>query len=86
MSCYDDIRGLAPPNLHAKTVFQCDDVTVEFLLCVFKETNEKLALKMCRLELTPRNKDRWSREIQIMKKSESFLCIFYPFTLSYLLI
>ncbi|KAE8283936.1 Inhibitor of nuclear factor kappa-B kinase subunit alpha [Larimichthys crocea] len=31
-------------------------------------TNEKLALKMCRLELTPRNKDRWTREIQIMKK------------------
>lgn len=23
---------------------------------------------MCRLELTPRNRDRWSREIQIMKK------------------
>uniref|UniRef100_A0A674MQY9 Inhibitor of nuclear factor kappa-B kinase subunit alpha n=1 Tax=Takifugu rubripes TaxID=31033 RepID=A0A674MQY9_TAKRU len=33
-----------------------------------RETNEKLAVKMCRLELTPRNKDRWSREIQIMKK------------------
>uniref|UniRef100_A0AAQ5ZF69 Inhibitor of nuclear factor kappa-B kinase subunit alpha n=1 Tax=Amphiprion ocellaris TaxID=80972 RepID=A0AAQ5ZF69_AMPOC len=33
-----------------------------------QETNEKLAVKMCRLELTPRNKDRWSREIQIMKK------------------
>uniref|UniRef100_A0A3Q0S2C3 Inhibitor of nuclear factor kappa-B kinase subunit alpha n=1 Tax=Amphilophus citrinellus TaxID=61819 RepID=A0A3Q0S2C3_AMPCI len=32
------------------------------------QTNEKLAIKMCRLELTPRNKDRWSREIQIMKK------------------
>uniref|UniRef100_A0A8C5C5Q5 Inhibitor of nuclear factor kappa-B kinase subunit alpha n=1 Tax=Gadus morhua TaxID=8049 RepID=A0A8C5C5Q5_GADMO len=32
------------------------------------ETNEKLAVKMCRLELTARNKDRWSREIQIMKK------------------
>uniref|UniRef100_A0AAQ4PTD4 Inhibitor of nuclear factor kappa-B kinase subunit alpha n=1 Tax=Gasterosteus aculeatus aculeatus TaxID=481459 RepID=A0AAQ4PTD4_GASAC len=32
------------------------------------KTNEKLAVKMCRLELTPRNKDRWSREIQIMKK------------------
>uniref|UniRef100_A0A7N6F9S8 Inhibitor of nuclear factor kappa-B kinase subunit alpha n=1 Tax=Anabas testudineus TaxID=64144 RepID=A0A7N6F9S8_ANATE len=32
------------------------------------ETNEKLAVKMCRLELTPRNRDRWSREIQIMKK------------------
>ncbi|XP_077407185.1 inhibitor of nuclear factor kappa-B kinase subunit alpha-like isoform X2 [Vanacampus margaritifer] len=31
-------------------------------------SNEKLAVKMCRLELTPRNKDRWSREIQIMKK------------------
>ncbi|TKS89488.1 Inhibitor of nuclear factor kappa-B kinase subunit alpha [Collichthys lucidus] len=35
-------------------------------------TNEKLALKMCRLELTPRNKDRWTREIQIMKKFVSF--------------
>uniref|UniRef100_A0A8C5HRL4 Inhibitor of nuclear factor kappa-B kinase subunit alpha n=1 Tax=Gouania willdenowi TaxID=441366 RepID=A0A8C5HRL4_GOUWI len=33
-----------------------------------RETNEKLAVKMCRLELTPRNKERWSREIQIMKK------------------
>uniref|UniRef100_A0A3Q3EMD0 Inhibitor of nuclear factor kappa-B kinase subunit alpha n=1 Tax=Labrus bergylta TaxID=56723 RepID=A0A3Q3EMD0_9LABR len=32
------------------------------------ETNEKLAVKMCRLELTPRNRDRWSREIQIMRK------------------
>uniref|UniRef100_A0A8C2WRE8 Inhibitor of nuclear factor kappa-B kinase subunit alpha n=1 Tax=Cyclopterus lumpus TaxID=8103 RepID=A0A8C2WRE8_CYCLU len=32
------------------------------------DTNEKLAVKMCCLELTPRNKDRWSREIQIMKK------------------
>uniref|UniRef100_A0A3P8WPK3 Inhibitor of nuclear factor kappa-B kinase subunit alpha n=1 Tax=Cynoglossus semilaevis TaxID=244447 RepID=A0A3P8WPK3_CYNSE len=32
------------------------------------DTNEKLAVKMCRLELTERNKDRWSREIQIMKK------------------
>lgn len=31
-------------------------------------TNEKLAVKMCRLDLTPRNKDRWSKEIQIMKK------------------
>ncbi|XP_031417353.1 inhibitor of nuclear factor kappa-B kinase subunit alpha-like isoform X2 [Clupea harengus] len=32
------------------------------------ETQEKIALKVCRLELTPRNTDRWSREIQIMKK------------------
>ncbi|KAJ0060368.1 hypothetical protein NL108_010169 [Boleophthalmus pectinirostris] len=31
-------------------------------------TNEKLAVKMCRLELTPRNGERWGREIQIMKK------------------
>ncbi|KAG8008775.1 Inhibitor of nuclear factor kappa-B kinase subunit alpha, partial [Nibea albiflora] len=36
------------------------------------ETNEKLALKMCRLELTPRNRERWTREIQIMKKFVSF--------------
>ncbi|MED6249664.1 hypothetical protein ATANTOWER_017713 [Ataeniobius toweri] len=32
------------------------------------ETNEKIAVKNCRLELTPRNKDRWCREILIMKK------------------
>uniref|UniRef100_A0A3Q2SUN4 Inhibitor of nuclear factor kappa-B kinase subunit alpha n=1 Tax=Fundulus heteroclitus TaxID=8078 RepID=A0A3Q2SUN4_FUNHE len=32
------------------------------------ETNEKIAVKMCRLDLTPRNRDRWCREIQIMKK------------------
>ncbi|KAG5262726.1 hypothetical protein AALO_G00278200 [Alosa alosa] len=32
------------------------------------ETQEKIAVKLCRLELTARNKDRWSREIQIMKK------------------
>uniref|UniRef100_A0A7N8Y9X3 Inhibitor of nuclear factor kappa-B kinase subunit alpha n=1 Tax=Mastacembelus armatus TaxID=205130 RepID=A0A7N8Y9X3_9TELE len=38
-----------------------------FLGCLC-ETNEKIAVKMCRLELTPRNKGRWSREIQIMKK------------------
>ncbi|XP_037133229.1 inhibitor of nuclear factor kappa-B kinase subunit alpha [Syngnathus acus] len=31
-------------------------------------SGDKLAVKMCRLELTLRNKDRWSREIQIMKK------------------
>lgn len=35
---------------------------------------------MCRLELTPRNKDRWSREIQIMKKFESFLDLFPHFS------
>ncbi|KPP63226.1 hypothetical protein Z043_118532, partial [Scleropages formosus] len=32
------------------------------------ETSEKIAVKLCRLELTPKNRDRWSREIQIMKK------------------
>ncbi|KAL1262988.1 hypothetical protein QQF64_005727 [Cirrhinus molitorella] len=33
-----------------------------------QETSEKIAVKLCRLELNPKNKDRWSREIQIMKK------------------
>uniref|UniRef100_A0A671YLZ3 Inhibitor of nuclear factor kappa-B kinase subunit alpha n=1 Tax=Sparus aurata TaxID=8175 RepID=A0A671YLZ3_SPAAU len=28
----------------------------------------KIAVKLCRLELNSKNKDRWSREIQIMKK------------------
>ncbi|KAF7219864.1 inhibitor of nuclear factor kappa-B kinase subunit alpha-like [Nothobranchius furzeri] len=31
-------------------------------------TSEKIALKLCRLELSQKNKDRWSREIHIMKK------------------
>uniref|UniRef100_A0A8C3G9G0 Inhibitor of nuclear factor kappa-B kinase subunit alpha n=1 Tax=Cyclopterus lumpus TaxID=8103 RepID=A0A8C3G9G0_CYCLU len=29
---------------------------------------EKIAVKLCRLELNSKNKDRWAREIQIMKK------------------
>ncbi|XP_016149701.1 inhibitor of nuclear factor kappa-B kinase subunit alpha [Sinocyclocheilus grahami] len=33
-----------------------------------QETSEKIAVKLCRLELNAKNKDRWSREIQIMKK------------------
>lgn len=37
---------------------------------------------MCRLELTPRNKDRWSREIQIMKKLVN-LMHFLPFPTLY---
>ncbi|XP_010868508.1 inhibitor of nuclear factor kappa-B kinase subunit alpha [Esox lucius] len=32
------------------------------------ETSEKIAVKMCRLELNSKNRERWSREIQIMKK------------------
>uniref|UniRef100_A0A3P8VNQ5 Inhibitor of nuclear factor kappa-B kinase subunit alpha n=1 Tax=Cynoglossus semilaevis TaxID=244447 RepID=A0A3P8VNQ5_CYNSE len=32
------------------------------------ELGEKIALKLCRLELNSKNRDRWSREIQIMKK------------------
>uniref|UniRef100_A0AAY4APV3 Inhibitor of nuclear factor kappa-B kinase subunit alpha n=1 Tax=Denticeps clupeoides TaxID=299321 RepID=A0AAY4APV3_9TELE len=36
--------------------------------CILFESSEKIAVKLCRLELTPRNKDRWIREIQIMKK------------------
>lgn len=45
-------------------------------------TNEKLAVKMCRLELTPRNKDRWSREIMIMKKFVIFMA-FFPLAFSF---
>lgn len=32
------------------------------------ETSEKIAVKLCRLELNSKNRERWSREIQIMKK------------------
>ncbi|XP_039629534.1 inhibitor of nuclear factor kappa-B kinase subunit alpha [Polypterus senegalus] len=33
-----------------------------------EETNEKIAVKSCRLELNAKNKERWCHEIQIMKK------------------
>lgn len=33
-----------------------------------QESSEKIAVKLCRLELNAKNKDRWTREIQIMKK------------------
>ncbi|XP_019726251.1 inhibitor of nuclear factor kappa-B kinase subunit alpha-like [Hippocampus comes] len=32
------------------------------------KSGEKLAVKICRLELSSKNKERWGREIQIMKK------------------
>ncbi|KAK1166493.1 inhibitor of nuclear factor kappa-B kinase subunit alpha [Acipenser oxyrinchus oxyrinchus] len=32
------------------------------------ENNEKIAVKSCRLDLNAKNKERWSHEIQIMKK------------------
>uniref|UniRef100_H3DGJ8 Inhibitor of nuclear factor kappa-B kinase subunit alpha n=1 Tax=Tetraodon nigroviridis TaxID=99883 RepID=H3DGJ8_TETNG len=32
------------------------------------ESGEKMAVKLCRLELNSKNRERWSREIQIMKK------------------
>ncbi|XP_030057928.1 inhibitor of nuclear factor kappa-B kinase subunit beta isoform X1 [Microcaecilia unicolor] len=33
-----------------------------------KETGEQIAIKQCRQELSPRNRDRWCLEIQIMKR------------------
>ncbi|KAM8974176.1 inhibitor of nuclear factor kappa-B kinase subunit beta [Pelodytes ibericus] len=35
---------------------------------VNKETGEQVAIKQCRQELSPKNRDRWCLEIQIMKK------------------
>ncbi|XP_008427979.1 inhibitor of nuclear factor kappa-B kinase subunit alpha-like [Poecilia reticulata] len=32
------------------------------------ETGDKIAVKLCRLDLSMKNKERWSREIQIMRK------------------
>ncbi|XP_007546160.2 inhibitor of nuclear factor kappa-B kinase subunit alpha-like [Poecilia formosa] len=32
------------------------------------ETGDKIAVKLCRLDLNVKNKERWSREIQIMRK------------------
>ncbi|XP_053573976.1 inhibitor of nuclear factor kappa-B kinase subunit beta [Bombina bombina] len=33
-----------------------------------RETGEQVAIKQCRQELSPKNRERWSLEIQIMKK------------------
>ncbi|NXA42141.1 IKKB kinase, partial [Eudromia elegans] len=33
-----------------------------------KDTGEQVAIKQCRQELSPRNRDRWALEIQIMKR------------------
>uniref|UniRef100_A0A673AKC0 Inhibitor of nuclear factor kappa-B kinase subunit alpha n=1 Tax=Sphaeramia orbicularis TaxID=375764 RepID=A0A673AKC0_9TELE len=40
------------------------------IICLYlgQDTGEKIAVKLCRLELNSKNKGRWSREIQIMKK------------------
>lgn len=40
-------------------------MSAEFL----QESEEKIAVKLCRLELNSASKGRWIREIQIMKKS-----------------
>lgn len=39
----------------------------QLLLCP-QETGEQVAIKQCRQELSPRNRDRWALEIQIMKR------------------
>lgn len=37
----------------------------------FQDTEEQIAIKQCRQELSERNKERWCLEIQIMKRSEA---------------
>ncbi|NWY95408.1 IKKB kinase, partial [Loxia curvirostra] len=41
--------------------------SAQLLLCP-QETGEQVAIKQCRQELSPRNRDRWALEIQIMKR------------------
>lgn len=41
------------------------------LLCAAQDTGEQIAIKQCRQELSPRNRERWCLEIQIMKRSGS---------------
>lgn len=42
--------------------------TLFFFFC-FQETEEQIAIKQCRQELSDRSKERWCLEIQIMKRS-----------------
>lgn len=37
-------------------------------LLLFQDTDEQIAIKQCRQELSERNKERWCLEIQIMKR------------------
>lgn len=55
-----------------KTKKKCAHVAFKYV-CFYlslhdQESGEKMAVKLCRLELNSKNKERWSREIQIMKK------------------
>lgn len=47
-------------------------------LCVFQETDEQIAIKQCRQELSERSKERWCLEIQIMKRSAAFILASSP--------
>jgi len=40
----------------------------------FQDTEEQIAIKQCRQELSERNKERWCLEIQIMRRSVSSTC------------
>lgn len=60
---YQHLVSSAPPRP------RCVFGPVSFpVLCLEQESGEKIAVKLCRLELNSKNKDRWGREIQIMKK------------------
>lgn len=41
------------------------------MLVVLQETEEQIAIKQCRQELSERNKERWCLEIQIIQRSVS---------------
>lgn len=47
-----------------------------------QDTEEQIAIKQCRQELSERNKERWSLEIQIMKRSVSNTCTSLCFQVS----
>lgn len=47
----------------------CYSSSSSYFFFTSQESGEKMAVKLCRLELNSKNRERWSREIQIMKKS-----------------
>lgn len=62
------IKASGDESLKQHYLLRCS-AGMQRVLCVcVKETSEKIAVKLCRLELNSKNRERWSREIQIMKK------------------
>lgn len=68
-----EVVWMAHPWWHHEEHFS-NQVSIDFLYFYLysQETDEQIAIKQCRQELSDRSKERWCLEIQIMKRSAAF--------------